>query len=374
MLSFKIKKESILVLSLAIVLLLSYGSNAYGGSTLNTDGASILDQARVLEETEKKILLKRLDPLYQDFNILVWLVTENVKMDYEGQFGEFLYHQWIDGLSIDAKGNQSDAFDSGVILIGLNMDNFEAVVLTYNEKQFDGMFGYEWLEEITKKAANNHRIKPYAFFNSLAELLGPNLIPFVDVPLDAWYYDDVARAWHNQLINGKSETSFAPDMNLTYAEALKLAACIHQLDLGLDGQINLEPGQDRWYTTYLTYAAEAGIIEGYDFGSYEAMDMFANSPISRGEFMGIFANALPNDKLKPINIIADDSIPDLKLAQDFPDRVYEGVYKLYKAGVVKGSDSKFSCQPNDNIKRSEVAAILTRMVFPENRLHFEINP
>ena len=78
-------------------------------------------------------------------------------------------------------------------------------------------------------------------------------------------------------------------------------------------------------------------------------------------------------KLMPINVVADDAIPDLKLSQDFPDRVYEGVYKLNRAGVVKGSDSKFSSKPNDNIKRSEVAAIITRMVFPDNRLSFEIN-
>ena len=53
-------------------------------------------------------------------------------------------------------------------------------------------------------------------------------LPFTDVKTDAWYYNDIKIAYEGGLINGKSATVFDPDANLTYAEAVKLAACMHQ--------------------------------------------------------------------------------------------------------------------------------------------------
>ena len=53
--------------------------------------------------------------------------------------------------------------------------------------------------------------------------------PFVDVAADAWYHDEVVEAVYTGIINGKSATEFKPDDLLTYAEAIKLAACMYQL-------------------------------------------------------------------------------------------------------------------------------------------------
>ncbi|MBQ4645264.1 MAG: S-layer homology domain-containing protein, partial [Clostridia bacterium] len=50
--------------------------------------------------------------------------------------------------------------------------------------------------------------------------------PYVDVPEDAWYHDEVVGAVYTGIINGKSATEFKPDDLLTYAEAIKLAACM----------------------------------------------------------------------------------------------------------------------------------------------------
>lgn len=52
-------------------------------------------------------------------------------------------------------------------------------------------------------------------------------LPFIDVSPDTWYYADVKTAFESGLINGRSATLFAPDDNMTYAEAVKLAACMH---------------------------------------------------------------------------------------------------------------------------------------------------
>ena len=52
--------------------------------------------------------------------------------------------------------------------------------------------------------------------------------PFTDVPDSQWYCKDVVNAYEMGLINGKTATTFKPDDNLTYAEAVKLAACMNQ--------------------------------------------------------------------------------------------------------------------------------------------------
>ena len=49
-------------------------------------------------------------------------------------------------------------------------------------------------------------------------------LPFTDVKTNSWYYEDVKIAYEGNLINGKTATIFDPNANLTYAEAVKLAA------------------------------------------------------------------------------------------------------------------------------------------------------
>ena len=48
------------------------------------------------------------------------------------------------------------------------------------------------------------------------------------------------------------------------------------------------------------------------------------------------------------------------------------VYKLYRAGILQGNDTAHTCNPGANIRRSEVAAILTRMMNPDVRISFSM--
>jgi hypothetical protein len=54
-------------------------------------------------------------------------------------------------------------------------------------------------------------------------------INFEDVKENDWFYNDVKTAVESGLVNGKTSTTYAPDDNLTYAEAIKLAVCMNQL-------------------------------------------------------------------------------------------------------------------------------------------------
>ena len=179
-------------------------------------------------------------------------------------------------------------------------------------------------------------------------------VPFTDVPATQWYYGDVDNAYTMGLINGKTETTFAPDDNLTYAEAVKLAACMHQRYT--TGAVTLTNGEP-WYQSYVDYCKAAGII---------IKDYAWNSPATRAGYMEIFANALPDEALAQVNEVEDGSIPDV--SENHPQA--EAIYKLYRAGILQGNDAQHNCNPSASIKRSEVAAILTRMMDSEERISF----
>ena len=85
--------------------------------------------------------------------------------------------------------------------------------------------------------------------------------------------------------------------------------------------------------------------------------MSYDQKISRSEFVAIFYAALPTSEYSQINTVADNKIPDLKLTAANATQIYT----FYRAGILTGSDASGTFYPNNNIKRSEVAAILTRM-------------
>lgn len=185
---------------------------------------------------------------------------------------------------------------------------------------------------------------------------------FTDVPQDSWYYEDVDNAVRLGIINGKTETTFAPDDNLTYAEAIKLAACMYQLYK--DGSVYLVSVGNPWYETYVTYAKDHGIITDNFF--YKVNDI--NEKATRAGYMEIFASALPDEALACINNVPDGSIPDVSMVHESSI----GIYKLYRAGILTGVDANHNCKPEDNIKRCEVAAIITRMMDETKRLTFSM--
>jgi len=180
--------------------------------------------------------------------------------------------------------------------------------------------------------------------------------PFVDVPEDAWYHDEVVKAVETGIINGKNATEFKPDDLLTYAEAAKLAACMNQVYT--TGSVSLKNG-DPWYKPYVDYCKENNII----FTDYNYEEN-----ATRGGYMMIFANALPDSAFADLNKVPDGSILDVK--NNAPYAIY--VYKLYRAGIVTGVDAFHNCKPDDNIKRSEVAAIISRMMDEQKRVEFEM--
>ena len=175
--------------------------------------------------------------------------------------------------------------------------------------------------------------------------------PFTDVSRSSWYYDSIRAAWEKDLIDGVTRTLYKPDDTLTVAQAIKLSAALHQM-LNNNGKVTLRNGSPYWYSSYVSYAVDNGIIEKM-YLDYTPAQM--NAPVKRNEFVHIFYGAMSD--YRQINTVADNKIPDVITTDTYALEIYT----FYRAGILTGSDKNGTFYPTNDIKRSEVAAILSRM-------------
>ena len=170
---------------------------------------------------------------------------------------------------------------------------------------------------------------------------------FDDVQKDDWFYENVKSVYELGLMQGKGGKQFDPESGVTIAETLTIAARLHSIyDTGSDAFTASNP----WYRVYVDYCASNGIAS-VDSDTY-------SQPASRAEFVMILANALPAEVFGEVNQVADNAIPDVHIKDSYG----AAVYKMYRAGIMIGNDGIGTFAPDSEIKRSEVAAIVTRMV------------
>lgn len=171
---------------------------------------------------------------------------------------------------------------------------------------------------------------------------------FTDVNEDDWFYDNVKFVYEKGLMTGAGEGIFNPQGDVKLSETVAIAARLHMI-YTLGHEINATPlnnGSGNWYDRYVDYAKKNGIL-AEDYDEY-------NRPATREEFADIISFSLPAGEMTAKNDIADGAIPDVT------DN--EAVYLLYRAGILTGSDDSGAFLPESTIKRSHVAAIVSRIV------------
>lgn len=187
--------------------------------------------------------------------------------------------------------------------------------------------------------------------------------PYTDVSPDQWYYSYVEIADKNDLIDGKTPTEYCPDDDITLAECIKLAACMHQLYH--EDEVTLTNGADgeKWYTPYIRYAKDNRLILR-DKNSRNYTEDELNSPVSRAEYVNIFGYTMPGEGWEYIIDVPMGSLPDVP--EDHPYAA--NIYKMYTSGILNGKDEKGTFGPDDPVRRSETAAILVRLLDSRYRI------
>ena len=181
---------------------------------------------------------------------------------------------------------------------------------------------------------------------------------YTDVATSDWFSPNVAAAYEYGLVKGVASNSFGAASNVKISEIVALAARLNSIYN--IGKYSFAEGTP-WYQVYVDYAVANGIISNTRFENY---DVYA----TRYQVAEILAAALPSSALTAINNINYGDIPDVSL-----EASYTNVYVLYNAGVLTGKTAAGNFFPAENVLRSEVAAIVTRMGDPGLRAKFTID-
>lgn len=200
----------------------------------------------------------------------------------------------------------SAQFDTGIPL--------DEAVMEYVTKELKGVIG-------TQYAAPQGRI---TYFN-----------PFKDVKTTAWYFDPMIHLYESGIINGTSDTTYAPNDTLTWAAALKLLLVSHGDLKAADAT-----GAD-WSKNAIAKAAELGLV---------AADLDGAKAISRLEFCQVAAK---------LNKLAES-----KTESKFTDCTDGYVMALVDAKVISGM-TETTFEPAASLTRAQIAKILYQLTLIE---------
>lgn len=178
---------------------------------------------------------------------------------------------------------------------------------------------------------------------------------FSDVGSGQWYDAYVKKTYELGIMNGKSGGIFDPEGNIRISEALKMACVVHNIYYG-SGTVFAQNASP-WYQPYVDYAINNGIVSQSYFRNYDAY-------ATRENMAMLFARAIPESALPAINTIG--VLPDV----DEDSSSLQGIYMLYRAGVLTGNDSYGTFEKGSYITRAQAATIITRLAVASERKHF----
>lgn len=177
---------------------------------------------------------------------------------------------------------------------------------------------------------------------------------FSDIPDNAWYNLYVSYLKQIDLVNGISETEFAPQQNITRGEFIKLISLLSAENIEsntvsvsfADGDVN------NWYHPFEEWAAHNGIAEGDSQNNFNG-----NEFITREEAVAMlyrFSQSHGSD-------IFDGNTPVTEVAFDDESQISpwaaEAVKAMTEVGVIAGYENQF--RPQDYISRAEAAKVVS---------------
>lgn len=178
---------------------------------------------------------------------------------------------------------------------------------------------------------------------------------FSDVPSTHWAYSFIKEMKDLGIVNGVSNTEFAPDANITRAEFAKMVAQAFGLKATATESVFTDCTASDWYTPFVIAGTEAGILKGIsdtEFG--------ANQQITRQDICTVLGRIL--DAENTISAAADSSFTDIDQVADY---AVTAVKAFVAAGVVNGyEDGTF--RPTANATRAEVSKILCSVLKLDN--------
>lgn len=183
----------------------------------------------------------------------------------------------------------------------------------------------------------------------------PEKVPdniYTDMKGYEWAEQAVIYLTEKRVVNGKSETEFAPADLITREEFAAMLVRAFANDIEAAEVSFSDADKDEWYNEYLGKAVAAGFVNGYDDGSFGV-----GENITRQDMVVMTSRAAKYAGI----MLSGDAYTTFGDDADIADYAKDAVYEMKTAGIVNGvSERRFS--PLDNAERAQAAKVVFELL------------
>ena len=233
---------------------------------------------------------------------------------------------------------------SGALTSGLSVDQApaEGLVIGFNTDQL-GTVALKENQPVMQSRFDGTHLIFEAVSGSYVKVTIP--LEFYDVSTEHWAYGYIQSLVTKTVLNGMNETTFEPDSNVTREQFAKiLVSAMELLDPTAECDFN-DVSKDDWFYPYVASAAKAGIIQGYEDGSFGVQKNITRQEmavmVSRTGLRFPFYQA-------PTEFVDNDQIADW---------AEQAVQSMQMALIIDGFED-FTFRPAENATRAQAAKII----------------
>ena len=177
---------------------------------------------------------------------------------------------------------------------------------------------------------------------------------FVDVPENAWFYDEIKYAYDNGIMNGVSDTHFEPDAAVTRAMFVTVLYRIEkEPEVTASTFIDVLGGS--WYDEAVAWATENGITNGVS-----ETEFAPNANILREQIAAMLYR-YAQFKGYDVSLEGESKLLSYADAAKVSEYAVPSFTWAVGDGILNGK-SESILAPKDNATRAEAAALLMRMI------------
>ena len=181
---------------------------------------------------------------------------------------------------------------------------------------------------------------------------GSNIkLPFGDVTISDWFYDDVRYVYANGIMDGTSSDRFAPNAPLTRA---MIVTILYRMD-GSPAMAGASDFKDvdsnKWFAKAVAWAAANGIVNGYGSGLFGP-----NDPVTREQLAAILYRYAVYGGMTAVTL--EENLGSFADTAQLSAYAIQAMNWAVGQGLINGSGSNLV--PKAQATRAQVAAIIHR--------------
>ena len=192
-------------------------------------------------------------------------------------------------------------------------------------------------------------------------------LPFNDIKESAWYYETVYNCVNFGLMRGQSDLKFNPNDNMSRAELAMVLYRLADEPKVQYSEIFPDVPANQWYTDAVIWAAENGIVNGFEDGTFRPY-----APLQRDQMAAIFYRY---STLVQRDVTVRGDLSGFYDTASVQEWAVDSISWAVGSGLIKGmpkyypdiKENKESLAPFNNTTRAEVATVLSRFTASDIR-------